>query len=434
MTDENIAVNSYPLSGAVRECGHPLNGKAARAGFRHRSLDALNFLVADVRGALGPYLNVFLVTQQGWSQSSVGLITTIGGLVGLAAQIPAGALIDATHAKRGAIVLALAATALGALVIFLAPTFWSVLTANTLLALVGDLLGPAVAALTLGLFARDQLATQMGRNGAFDHAGNVAIAAVAGFVGWVFGQRAVFMLVPVFSALACVAVLTIPPKAIDHHRARGADAQYPSSSTTSWKVLTQSRPLVIFAVCALLFHFANAPLLPLVGQKLALANIRLATAMMSFCIIAAQLVMLPIALLAGRQADQRGRKAVLLIGFAILPVRAVLYTLSNDPVWLIGVQLLDGVGAGIFGVLTPLIVADLMRGTGHYNLALGAVATVQGIGASTSGLAAGLMVDRFGYNAAFLTAASVAALALIGLAVWMPETADVVSGELDPGR
>jgi MFS family permease len=408
-------------SEAPRESGDARNGKPARAGFRPRSLDALNFLLADVRGALGPYLNVFLVTQQGWSQSSVGLITTIGGLVGLVAQTPAGALIDATHAKRGAIILALAATALGALVIFVAPTFWPVLTANTLLAVVGDLLGPAVAALTLGLFARDQLAAQMGRNGAFDHAGNVAIAAVAGPVGWLFGQRAVFLLVPIFAALACAAVLTIPAEAIDHQRARGADADYPSSSTTSWRVLTQSRPLVIFAICAMLFHFANAPLLPLVGQKLALANPRLATAMMSFCIIAAQLVMLPIALLAGRQADQRGHKAVLLIGFAILPVRAVLYTLSNDPVWLIGVQLLDGVGAGIFGVLTPLVVADLMRGTGHYNLALGAVATVQGIGASTSGLAAGLMVDHFGYNAAFLTAAGVAALALIVLATWMPE-------------
>ncbi|MBV8805382.1 MAG: MFS transporter [Sinobacteraceae bacterium] len=391
--------------------------------FRPRSLDALNFLLADVRGALGPYLNVFLVTQRGWSQAAVGLVMTIGGLVGLAAQTPAGAIIDATRAKRGAIILALATTALGALVIFAAPSFWPVLTANTLLAVVGDVLGPAVAALTLGLFAHDQLAARMGRNGAFDHGGNVAIAAVAALVGWLFGQRAVFLLVPITAALACAAVLRIPAEAIDHRRARGADAECASPSTSSWKVLIRCRPLVIFAVCAMLFHFANAPLLPLVGQKLAQANLRLATAMMSFCIIAAQLVMLPIALLAGRQADRGGRKLVLLIGFSILPVRAVLYTLSNDPLWLIGVQLLDGVGAGIFGVITPLIVADLMRGTGHYNLALGAITTAQGIGASTSALAAGLIVDHFGYKAAFLTAACVAALALAVLAAWMPETA-----------
>jgi MFS family permease len=401
-----------------------VTSRTVKARFRPLSLDALNFLLADVRGALGPYLNVFLVTQQHWSQSSIGLMTTIGGLVGLVAQTPAGAVIDATRAKRGAIVLALAAMALGTMAIFSVPTFWPVLTANTVLAVVGALVGPAIAALTLGLFPRDKLAERMGRNGAFDHAGNVAIAAVAGFVGWMFGQRAVFLLVPIFAVLATAAVLTIPAAAIDHQRARGAEPGTSGRDESPWKVITRCRPLVIFSICAMLFHFANAPLLPLVGQKLAVANMKLATAMMSFCIIAAQLVMLPIALLAGRQADRRGRKAVLLVGFAILPLRAVLYTVSDDTSWLIAVQLLDGVGAGIFGVLTPLVVADSMRGTGHYNLALGAVGTVQGVGASTSGLAAGLIVDHLGYNAAFLIAAGVATAALLVLVAAMPETGD----------
>ncbi len=392
-------------------------------GFWPASLDAINFLLADVRGALGPYLNVFLVTQQGWSQSSVGLMTTIGGLIGLAAQTPAGAAIDATRAKRSAIVLALAVLALGALVIFAAPSFWPVLAANTVLAVVGDIFGPAVAALTLGLFAQHQLANRMGRNAAFDHAGNVAIAVIAGGIGWLFGQRAVFLLVPLFAVLAAGAVLSIPAAAIDHRRALGAEPDAATPGGSSWRTVIECRPLVVFAMCAMLFHFANAPLLPLVGQKLALANRELATAMMSSCIIAAQLVMLPIALLAGRRADKWGRKPILLVGFAILPVRAVLYILSDDSAWLIAVQLLDGVGAGIFGALTPLVVADLMRGTGRYNLALGAVATVQGIGASLSGLAAGLIVDHFGYGIAFLTSGAVAGIAFLVLVSAMPETA-----------
>src|SRR6267143_2951078 len=116
--------------------------------FRPLSLDALNFLLADVRGALGPYLNVFLVTQQHWSQTEVGLVTTIGGLLGLAVQTPIGAAIDETRGKRGAVVLALAVLAIGALVIFALPNFWSVLIANCSLAIVGDVFGPAVAALT----------------------------------------------------------------------------------------------------------------------------------------------------------------------------------------------------------------------------------------------------------------------------------------------
>ena len=103
------------------------------------------------RGTIGPYLNVFLVTQQHWSQSEVGLVTTIGGLLDLSVQTPIGAAIDETHAKRGAIVLALALLALGAIVIFAEPTFWPVATANSLMAVVGDEFGAAVAALTLGM-------------------------------------------------------------------------------------------------------------------------------------------------------------------------------------------------------------------------------------------------------------------------------------------
>src|SRR5258708_18172736 len=133
------------------------SSSSSGARFWPVSLDAINFLLADVRGALGPYLNVFLVIQQGWSQSSVGLMTTIGGLIGIAAQTPAGAAIDATRAKRGTVVLALVVLAFGAIVIFPAPSFWPVLAANTILAIVGDIFGPAVAALTLGLFAPHQL-------------------------------------------------------------------------------------------------------------------------------------------------------------------------------------------------------------------------------------------------------------------------------------
>jgi MFS family permease len=172
----------------------------------------------------------------------------------------------------------------------------------------------------------------------------------------------------------------------------------------------------------MLFHFANAPLLPLVGQELAQAHPAWATAMMSSCIIAAQLIMLPVALAVGRTADRIGRKPILLVGFAVLPVRALLYTLSNDAAWLIAVQLLDGIGAGIFGAITPLLIADLMRGTGRYNLAQGAVATVQGLGASLSGLAAGVIVDHFGYSAAFVAFGAAAGVALAALVVAMPET------------
>jgi Na+/melibiose symporter-like transporter len=302
------------------------------------------------------------------------------------------------------------------------------LFANSLMAIVGDVFGPAVAALTLGLYARKQLARRMGRNSAFDHAGNVGIAVVAAAVGYAFSQRAVFLLVPIFAGLASIAVLSIPAKAIDYNRARDLDREHDAAATTpkpaDYGILFKSRPLVVFGLCVMLFHLANAALLPLVGQKLAAAYPEEATAMMSACIVAAQAVMLPIALLVGRTADSWGRKPLFLAGFAILPVRAVLYTLSDNSFWLVGVQVLDGVGAGIFGALTPLVIADIMRGTGRYNLAQGAIATVQGIGASLSGLAAGVIVDHFGYSAAFLTLGAAALVAVFVFAIWMPETAE----------
>ena len=392
------------------------------------SLDAVNFLAADVRGAVGPYLNVFLVTQQHWSQSQVGWVTIVSGLLGLAIQTPIGAAIDGTRRKRGAILLALAVLTISALTIYLVPQFWPVTIAASLMAVAGDVFGPAVAALTLGLFARAQLARRMGRNAACDHAGNIAIALAAGGVGYIFSQRAVFLLVPVFATLTALAVLSIPAAAIDHERARDLAQEtidgVPATSPAGYRILFSSRALVIFALCVMLFHFANAPLLPLVGQKLAAAYPQGATAMMSGCIIAAQGVMLPIALLVGAKADCWGRKPLFLAGFAILPVRAVLYTISDNSLWLLAVQTLDGVGAGIFGALAPLVVADIMRGTGRYNLALGAVATAIGIGASVSGFVAGELVDHFGYNAAFLGLGGVATVAAIVFALWMPETAD----------
>lgn len=387
-----------------------------------RALDALNFLLADVRAGLGPYLNVFLVTELHWSQSSVGLVLTTGGLLGLLAQTPVGAWIDATRAKRALLVAALAILSLGAVTVFAAPFFWPVLLATVAMALVGDVFAPLVAALTLGLCARGELSRRFARNAAFDHAGNVATACCAALLGWAFTQRAVFLLVPALAALAAATTLAIAPGAIDHARARGAEATDPDHAPSGFRVLLQCRTLLVFGCAGALFHLANAPLLPLVGQKLAFAAPRYATAMMSACIVGAQLVMLPIALVVGRHVERFGARPFLLAGFAVLPVRSLLYMLSDAPAWLLAVQLLDGVGAGILSALTPLVVADLTRGTGRTNVAQGAVATVHGVGATVSALGAGLLVDRFGYDAAFVTAASVALVAALLLLLGFTES------------
>ncbi|MGY3498003.1 MFS transporter [Bradyrhizobium sp. USDA 4502] len=399
---------------------------------RYRApLDWLNFTLADVRGSLGPYLGIFLLTEQHWNQATIGIVATTAGIVGLVVHGPIGAFIDATRWKRGVVVAGLGVLTASALAVATAPNFPTVLTAQTMMAVAGAGFGPAIAAITLGILGSHGLASRMGRNAAFDHAGNVSIAIIAGGVGWWFSKSAVFFLVPIFSVLAALSVLSIPASAIDHARARGLDGTGPvdGEQPSGLSVLITCKPLLIFATCVALFHFANAAMLPLVGQKLALAHKGAETPLMSACIVAAQIVMLPMALFTGAKADTWGRKRIFLVAFAILPIRGALYTLSDDRAWLVAVQLLDGVGAGIFGVLTPLVLADLMRGTGRYNVSQGAVATVQGIGASLSNTVAGLIVVKAGYSAAFLTLAGIALAALMVFVVAMPETAGTKRSE-----
>jgi predicted MFS family arabinose efflux permease len=286
------------------------------------------------------------------------------------------------------------------------------------------MLAPAIASVTLGIFGRRGFTKRIGRNETFNHLGNACAACAAGLGAYYWGPVVVFYLLAGMGVASILSVLAIPADAIDHDLARGLDdkgaaAARDDHQPSGWTVLMTCRPLLVFSACAVLFHFANAAMLPLVGQKLALQNANLGTSLMSACIVAAQIVMVPMALAVGAFADRVGRKPLLLAGFLILPIRGVLYTLSDDPYWLVGVQLLDGVGAGLYGALFPIIVADLMRGTGRFNVAQGAVATAQGIGAALSTSVAGLIVVTAGYSAAFLTLAGVGMagllLCLVGL-------------------
>ena len=389
----------------------------------HVALDWLNFLLADVRGGLGPYVSVFLLTEAGWDQATIGLVLTISGLIGISMHAPIGALIDATRAKRGLIVVGIVALSACAIAIAWRPIVPIVFAADLTMAILGAVFAPVVAAITLGLVDRDKLAARLGRNAAFDRAGNLFIAAVAAAVGTAWGQRAVFYLVPFFGVWTMWIVLSIPRHAIDHQRARGwvpsmTVRQYQPSR---WGTLLTDKSLLVLAGVAALFHLANAAMLPLVSQKLALGHPGQEAALTSGAIIVGQLVMVPVSLLVAR-ADRTGRKPLLLIAIAALVLRGILFTLSGNAVWLIAVQVLDGIGIGLFDALLPLILADIMRDTGRYNVARGLVGTVQGIGGSLSQAVGGLAVTWAGYEAAFLILAGVAFIPLVLVLVAMPET------------
>ena len=409
-----------------------------RAG---RALDAANFFLADVRQGLGPYLAIYLLTDQQWDEARIGIVMSVATVAGIAAQTPAGALIDATRAKRLVMVAAALIVTVSSVLLPLFPSFWPVAVSQGIANAAEAIFPPALAAISLGIFGHRAFTARIGRNETFNHAGNAVAAAIAGGVAFKFGPQVVFYLLAAMSIASLVSVLAIPESAIDHDLARGLHDADEANGTTRERdppsglsVLLTCRPLLIFAVCVTLFHLSNAAMLPLVGQKLALQDKNLGTSLMSACIIAAQVVMVPMAMLVGARADRWGHKRFFLAALLILPVRGVLYTLSDNKAWLVGVQLLDGVGAGIFGAIFPVIVADLMRNTGRFNVAQGAVITAQSSGAALSTTLAGLVVVNGGYSAAFLTLGAVAAVGSVVCWFALPETQAGSAANAGPSR
>jgi MFS family permease len=389
-----------------------------------RALDALSFFISDARYGLGAFLGVYLMTEHGWDAANIGSAIAIGGLTGLISQAPMGALVDAVRAKRALISCAAVIVTLTCLVVPFAPYFWSVAVAGLVGALAGVTIGPTLAAISLGVVGPACFARRAGRNESLFHLGDGAVSLAILLTAPLFGNQVLFWSMGFTLVAALAAAAAVPAHAIDHEVARGllpgeaALADRPSA----WRVLLQSRPLLVFAACGALFHLANGSMLMLVSQKLALQNLGQGLALTAASAIAAQLVMVPVAALAGMRVDAWGRKPLLLAAFIALALRGALYTLSDNTAWLIGVQLLDGVGAGLMGALFPVVVADLTRGTGHFAAAQGVVGTVQGIGGTVSVAATGLLVMHAGYNTTFLALATIAGFG--GLLFWlaMPET------------
>jgi predicted MFS family arabinose efflux permease len=324
--------------------------------------------------------------------------------------------------------------AVGCVLLYLVPTLAVVVAAQVAIGAAAAIFPPAIAAITLGLVGRALMPKQTGRNEAFNHGGNVVAAALAGGVTYALGYGAMFLLVAGMATASIVAVAMIRESEIDHELARGADdGNEQHGQSIGIRVLFRDRRIGIFILSAVLFHFANAAMLPLVGQKSTDGLKEGAAVLMSACIIAAQVVMVPVALTASRFAESWGRKPVFLIGFTVLPIRGLLYCLGTNPYYLVVVQLLDGIGAGIFGVVSILIVADITKGTGRFNFTQGALATATGLGAGLSNLMTGFVVKAWGFDAGFLTLAAIATAAAIFFALAMPETSQAARQRDDEG-
>jgi predicted MFS family arabinose efflux permease len=293
-------------------------------------------------------------------------------------------------------------------------------------------MGPAVVALSLGMVSRSELGRRLGRNRRFDSAGNLASAALMGVVGYAMSPIAIFWVTAALAVPSLGAVAMIDPRDIDDAAARGSA---PVGPPARFADLGTNRRFLVFMACAVLFHFANASMLPLLGMVLASTNARRSSLLLSSCIMMTQVVVMICAPWCGRQAERWGRRPLLLAGFALQPLRGLLFSMTTRPELLVAIQILDGLAATIFMIVAPLVVADVTRGTGRFNVAQGAIGTATAAGAALSTTVTGYVVDRFGEAAGFRGLAAVALAGLVLLVVAMPETQATTSANegLAPG-
>jgi MFS family permease len=387
-----------------------------------RALDWFVFFLADVQTGFGAFVSVYLTAEK-WTQTDIGLVLTVGAVVGLIGQIPGGAIVDAARSERFVAALAVAAIGVSAFALAASPIFLVVFASRILQAGASCILGPAIAAISLGLVGRRRIGARLGRNAAFASVGSGLAAAGMGAAAYYVSDRAAFLLVASMTLPALFALVYLKTNEIDPERAHGGVPKPEQRSAVAGLLgLLKIRPLLIFAGCIVLFQLANAAMLPLAASMMTLRSAKFATILVATSIVAPQLVVALLSPWVGRTAERWGRRPLLILCFAALAIRGLLFWVLIDPYLLMGAQLLDGVSGAVLGVLVPLIIADVSRNTGHFNLAQGAVGCAVGIGASVSTTLAGFISDRFGSSTAFLTMACVSLAGLAAASFIMPET------------
>ncbi|HEX4505757.1 MAG TPA: MFS transporter [Alphaproteobacteria bacterium] len=373
--------------------------------------------MADMQAGIGPFLGVFLIAH-GWATGMIGTVMTIGGIAGMLLTAPAGAFVDASRRKRLFIIVPGVATVLASGLILLSQSFWVVSLSQVSTAVAGAAIGPAMSGLTLGLVGQRGFNRQLGRNQAFNHAGNVVGAALSGFLGWKYGLPAVFWLAAAFGVVSLVAILSIPADAIDDGVARGMSKPEKGEARASgYRVLVTCRPLLILAACLLFFHLGNAAMISLYGMAVSSAKAANPAVAVALTMVVSQGVMIVTSLLAMRVAEKRGYWVLLLISFLALPIRGALAAAVISQWGIYPVQLLDGIGAGIQSVAIPGLVARILDGTGRVNAGQGSIMTAQAFGASLSPALGGWLAQELGYPPMFLILGSLATVSLV-LWVW----------------
>ncbi len=387
----------------------------------HVGLDWLNFFIADIQTGFGPFVAVYLALAH-WSQGEIGLALAIGSIANVVSQAPGGALVDAVAATRLLIAIALATLAASALTFALWPDFWPVAVAESLHGGSAGVIRPALAALALGLVGRRALSRRLGRNQLYNSLGTAATAALMGALGHFLSPAAPFIAAAAICVPAGLALASIRSREIDYAEARSAADRNNPRQAHRLRDAARNRHLHVFFLCLFLFQFGNAGLVPLATARLGYEHEATSELITSGVVVVPQILTAVLALWVARRADDWGRKPLLLMGLAAVVLRAGLFAFAATSWMLVPIQLLDGLSAAVIGVMMPLVIADLVCGTGRYNLAQGTAGTASAIGGALSLGVSGYLVQGAGYTLGFL---SLGAVALVGVGVlwrFLPET------------
>ena len=387
-----------------------------------RGLDWLNFFVANLQTAFGPFVAVFL-TGQHWTQGEIGVALSIGTATAMASQVPAGALVDAIANKRTAAAASILAIIASCLILALMPERLPVAFAEVLHGFASCMLNPAIAAITLTVAGgtAGALGVRFGRNWRWASIGNGIAAALMAGTGYLVSDRSVFLLASVLAAPGLLALTWIvPPRRTPAPGAETANAEPDPNERVAphgsiWPLLREPN-LLGFMACGAFFHLANAAMLPLAASEVTRVAGAAGELVIGACVVVPQIVVALISPSLGRAAERLGRRPVLLIGFAALPLRGLLLAATSNPFLIIAVQALDGVSSAVFGVMLPLIAADISKRSGRFNLTMGLLGLGIGIGATLSTTLGGYTAE-LSERLAFLALAGAGLIAV--LLVWL---------------
>jgi MFS family permease len=388
-------------------------------------LNSLLFCLSDVRNGIGPLLSIHLRNALNWDAAKIGIALATVEFSAFLSQIPAGLLADASRHKRAIIAAASCMIISGCFIILTFPFFSAIILAQLMMGISIALISPALGAITLGLFGRKKLPARAGKNEIWNHFGNVSSALAAGVTGYLLGSQWIFYLVIGFGLASLLSLLFIRPKEINYAVAR----ELPRMSATTEPVpllhLFKRSPILIFNTSLILYYIANGSQMALVGQILANKDPVHSALFIASCMIIAELTMICVAYIMSRIVNYYNRKTLFLAAFIILPVRAILYTVVDNPYLFLLIQTLDGVAAGILGIMGTVINSDLAVGTGRFNFLQGMGAMSTNVGESISQIFAGFIARSFGFNTAFFTLACIAISGFLFFAFLMPETKEV---------